>query len=196
MGHGFANITVRGQTQNTLLNYLKKHQRNAYVSPKVNNFVVVYDEDSEFDLEKLSNLSLQISGDFSCVAFSIVTYDESWFAYDLYENGNLRDEYCSSGEDLFPEGGDAQKLCTILGAKSSINRIRPILREPTTETVYLFASQRHKNLVRELGLPTWSTYIIGGYRDIKEEEIDAVVFDEDGFPDVEATLSMLKNTND
>ena len=158
--------------------------------------MVVYDEDSEFNMEELSNLSLQISKDFYCVTFSIVIYDESWFAYDLYKNGNLRDEYCSSGEDLFPEGGDAQKLCTILDAKRSSNRVRAILREPTTEQVYLYASQRHKKLVKELGLSIWSTDIIGGYRDIQEEEIDAVVFDEDGFPDVKATYFMLKNTND
>ena len=105
------------------------------------------------------------------------------------------DEYCSLGEDSFPEGGDAQKLCTILGAKKLIDRVRLILREPTTEQVYLFASQRHKRLLKELKLSMWSTDTIGGYRDIQEEEIDAVIFDGDGFPDVEATLSMLENTN-
>ena len=50
------------------------------------------------------------------------------------------------------------------------------------------------NLVRELSLPLWSTEIIGGYRDIEEEEIDAIIFDEDNFPDVEATLAMIKDT--
>ena len=104
------------------------------------------------------------------------------------------DEYCSSGEDLFPEGGNAHKLCTVLGVQQSINRVRPILREPSIEEIYLFASERHKKLVVELGLSVWSTEVIGGYRDIEEEEIDAIIFDEDDFPDIEATLSMLKKT--
>jgi len=194
MGRTFANITVGGQTQDTLVNYLRKAKRNAYISPSFNDFVVVYDEDSEFDMEKLSNLSLQISKDLKCLTFPIVINDESAFSYELYENGNLIDEYSSSGEDLFPEGGDAQKLCTILGVKKSISKVRPILREPSTEKVYLFASKRHEKLVRELDLSVWSTEVIGGYQDIEEEEIDAIVFDEDDFPDVEATLSMLKNT--
>lgn len=152
MGRTFANITVGGQTQDTLVSYLRQIKRNAYVSPPVNNFVVLYDENSEFDIEELSNLSLQISRDFSCLTFPIVIDDESIFAYKLYENGNLMDEYSSSGENLFPEGGDAQKLCTILGVQESINRVRPILREPSTEKVYLFASERHQKLVKELGL--------------------------------------------
>ena len=161
MGITFANITVQGQMQDVLVNYLKQAKRNAYISPAINNFVVVYDEDSEFNLVELSNLSLQISRDFSCLTFPIIINDESVFSYELYQNGNLIDEYCSSAEeDLFPEGGDAQKLCTILGVKQSINKVRPILRELSTENVYLFASQRHKDLVRELSLPLWSTSII------------------------------------
>jgi hypothetical protein len=128
------------------------------------------------------------------LTFPIVIDDESIFAYKLYKNGNLMDEYSSSGKNLFPAGGDAQKLCTILGVQESINRVRPILREPSTEKVYLFASERHKKLVKELGLSVWSTGVIGGYSDIEEEEIDAIVFDEDDFPDVKATLSLLKNT--
>ncbi len=154
MGRSFANITVKGQTQNTLLDYLNKHRRDAYVSPSINYSVVVYDRESEFDIRELSNLSLQIPKNFNCVTLAIVIYDESWLAYDLYENGNLIDEYCSSREGLFPEGGNAQKLCTFLSAKQSINRVRSILREPTTEQVYLFASQRHKKLVQELELPS------------------------------------------
>ncbi|MGD1918231.1 MAG: hypothetical protein ACFCAD_04715 [Pleurocapsa sp.] len=136
MGRSFANITEKGQTQNTLLDYLNKHRRDAYVSPSINYSVVVYDRESEFDIRELSNLSLQIPKNFNCVTLAIVIYDESWLAYDLYENGNLIDEYCSSREGLFPEGGNAQKLCTFLSAKQSINRVRSILREPTTEQVY------------------------------------------------------------
>ena len=195
MGRSFANITVKGQTQDSLVEYLKQARRNAYVSPSVDDLVVVYDEDSEFNIKGLYDLSLQMSKDFNCLTFSITIYDESSFVYELFENGNLMDEYFSSTEeDLFPKGGDAQKLCSILGVKQSINRVRPILREPSTENVYLFASQRHKHLVRELCLPLWSTEIIGGYRDIEEEVIGAIIFDEDDFPDVEATLSMIKNT--
>lgn len=195
MGQTFANITVKGQKQNILIDYLNKFKRNAYVSPSVNDFVVVYDEYSESNLEELSKLSLQISKDLCCVTFSIAIYDESWFAYELYENGNCIDEYISSGKDAFPEGGNTLKLCTILGAKGTINKVRPILREPTTEKVYLFASQRHQELVKKLGLSIWSTDIIGGYQYIDEEEIDAIIFNKDGFPDIEATLSMLKKTN-
>ena len=53
---------------------------------------------------------------------------------------------------------------------------------------------RHKRLVKELGLSIWSTDIIGGHRYIEENEIDAIIFDEDDFPDLEATLSMLYRT--
>ena len=194
MGQTFANITVKGQAQKTLVNYLKKLKRNAYVSPSVADFVVVYDEEIEADLEELSNLSIQISEDFNCLTFAIFVYDEANFHYELYQDGDLLDEYNSSGVDLFPEGGDSQKLCTAFNIKQSTNRVRPILREPTNETAYVFASTRHKRLVNELGLSEWSTDIMGGYQYIAEGEIDAVIFDEDGFPDVEATISMLEKT--
>lgn len=192
MGHTFANITVKGQAQDTFIRYLKKLKINAYVSPSINDFVVIYDE----EIDRLSDLTFQISQDFNCLTFAILIDDESAFYYQLFQSGNLMDEYCSSGIDLFPEGGDAQKLCTLLDKKQLINRIRPILRQPSTEKIYLFASQRHRRLVKELGLSIWSTDRIGEYQDIEEEAIDPLVFDEDDFPDVETTLSMLKNTNE
>ena len=77
MGQTFANITVKGQTQKTLVNYLKNLKRNAYVSPSVVDFVVVYDEEIEADLEELSNLSIQISEDFNCLTFAIFVYDSA-----------------------------------------------------------------------------------------------------------------------
>ena len=194
MGQTFANITVKGQAQDALVDYLKQFKRNAYVSPSTNNFVVVYDEEFESETEKLSNLSIQISEDFGCLIFAVFIYDESIFNYELYNNGDLLDKYSSYGIDLFPEGGNSQKLCTVLGVKQLVNKVRPILKEPSTEKAYLFASVRHKRLVKELRLPIWSTDTIGGYRNIEEGEIDAIIFDEDDFPDVEATLSMLKNT--
>ncbi|MGK7893959.1 MAG: hypothetical protein AB4372_10135 [Xenococcus sp. (in: cyanobacteria)] len=178
MGRSFAHITIKGQTQDAIVRYLEKLERKAYVSPSINSYVVIYDEKCNSEFADISNLSIQISRYFRCPTFSVIIYDESVFYYELYENGNLLDTYSSSGIDSFPEGGDAEKLCYVLGAKQSINRVRPILREPNTEEIYLFSSARHKKLVEELGLSLWSSDVIGGYQDIEEESIDAIIFDE------------------
>lgn len=195
MGTFFANITVVGQNQDTLVQYLEKINKNAYVSPTVNNCTVVYDEESDYDTEKLSSLAIQISTNFNCPTFAILIHDDSVFHYELYKDGQLLDEYISnpptenSTSISFPEGGDAETLCNVLGAKQAINQIRPILREPGNDGMYFFASERHKKLVKKLGLPDfWSTNCVGGYRYIEEEYDDIIS------RTPEQLLSLLKKT--
>lgn len=203
MGRSFSNITIKGQNQIKIADYLESLSRRAYVSPTINNFTVVFDEESEKDYTKLSYLATRLSENFGCLTLPIFIYDESVFCYELYKDGQLLDEYISKPDfhdsklDPYPEGGDAEILCKVLNIKKATSIVRPILREPSTEKGYHFASDRHMKFVRALGLPLWST---GGYSDIEDEIMNELIFGEDEFsheddiPHMETVLSMLRKT--
>jgi hypothetical protein len=197
MGNFYTNITVKGQEQNSLLNYLEQLQRNAYISPSIDDFTVVYDKASEHNAGELFSLASQISNQFNCSTFAVLNHDESVFCYELFQSGSLIDQYISnpgfhdSEAGDFPEGGNAQKLCIALGSTKAINKVRPILREPS-QGVYLLASERHTKLIQALKIPVfWASDSVGGYENIERGCITPMSKKD---PTPENALSMLKKT--
>lgn len=197
MANFYTNITVKGQEQDSLLNYLEQLQRNAYVSPSIDDFTIVYDEASEYDSEELFSLASQISNQFNCSTFAVLNHDDMVLCYELYEAGSLIDEYISnpgfhdSKIRDFPEGGDAEKLCIALGSTKAINKVRPILREPS-QKIYLRSSERHTKLIQALKIPVfWASDSVGGYNYIERGSITPMRRKD---PTPENALSMLKKT--
>ena len=48
MGNFYTNVTLRGSNQDSIVEYMTRQNRNAYVSPTVNDCTVVYDEECEY----------------------------------------------------------------------------------------------------------------------------------------------------
>src|SRR5262249_11517814 len=133
MGCMYTNVTVRGPSQDEVLEYLTACGRRAYLSSRVKNCVVIFDEEADKqDTQVLTGLASALSSHFRCAALAILNHDDDIFWYQLHRVGELIDEYNStpdyfrlppaypnvdSGPHLPPSGGDALKLCSAFEAR-------------------------------------------------------------------------------
>lgn len=177
MGNFYTNVTLRGSDQDSIAGYMTEQKRNAYVSPTVNGFTVVYDEECESqETSILEGLASNLSKRFGCPALAVLNHDDDILWYKLFEAGELTDEYDSfpdyfdgDGEETAaPKGGDARKLCAAFDAGQNAAEVERILRAPNLDA-YTFASDRHEDLVKSLGMPTFSVGC--GYNYIDQDEL-------------------------
>jgi hypothetical protein len=161
MGNFYTNITLKGPKQEQVLDYLSSLKRRASVSPTMNQLTVVLDErcDSQ-DTDELEGLSADLSSKFDCVALAILNHDDDILLYRLYKSGRLIDSYDScpdyfsdADEPAGPTGGDAGILCVEFAPNTPAAIVENILRK-----AYVFAVDRHNELVQSLGL---SDFAIG-----------------------------------
>ena len=183
-GNFYTNITVKGPGQIQVCDFLKARGRKAFVSKTVNGFTVVYDQGiDDQELPVLRTLLESISKHFQAPALAVLNHDDDILMYIFYNRGILVDEYNSSpgyfsGDILAkPSGGDAKKLCFILGNIEKVDKVDKILRKPGGTKGYLFAIDRHRDLAEELGLPLFSVGF--GYNYIEQGELpDGLLKDE------------------
>jgi hypothetical protein len=183
MGSFYVNITVRGPTQDQLLNYLVSQDRNAYVSPTVNEFTVIWDEEiDEQNIEIISSLASKVSKHYHCPALAFLNHDDDILWYQLYEAGKLTDQYDSTpgyfDEDADPSppsGGNASILCEAFAIPLNIGRVEAILRKSCFDDGgYVFALDRHRDLANAIGMPSFSVGL--GYSYLDEGDLPAELF--------------------
>jgi hypothetical protein len=161
MGGFYSNYTLRGPSQKAVAAALAG--RKAIVSPEANGCVVAYDEVSDNqDLDAIAVLASQLSGSLQCPVLAVIDHDDDILWYRLYEDGELTDEYDSTpgyfeaSEPSGPAGGDAQRLCRVFSA-GDIATVEAILRKSSFDADgYVFAHQRHADLVRALSIPDFA----------------------------------------
>lgn len=173
MGNFYTNYTLRGPSREDVVNALRG--RNAIVTVSRNGCVVAFDEVSEQDQEITAALGEQLSRDLSCPVLAILNHDDDILWYQLYVNGDLRDQYDSApgyfdadAEPAAPTGGDAQKLCAAFGA-NDVATVESVLRRSSYDDEgYTFECDRHADLVRALDL---SEFAVGvAYASLEREE--------------------------
>lgn len=175
MGAFYTNLTLKGPSQEEILNSLQ--ERDAYVSPTVDGFTVIYDEQCEEQSSKtLTDISSKLSKKLNCIVLTVLNHDDDILFYQLYDKGKLVDEYCSSPDNFEdteepsgPKGGNSEILTNLFGGgnKSTIEKI--LRSNPFIEDEYALATDRHADLVKDLGLPAWAVGY--GYTYINEGEI-------------------------
>lgn len=162
MGNFYTNYTLRGPSQREVAGALGG--RNAIVTPSENGCLVVFDEQSDDqDQQIIDDLASRLSSECQCAVLAVLNHDDDILWYRLYQDGELIDEYDSSpgyfdpeAEPSAPAGGDAQRLCTAFGA-SNVPQVNTILRKSSCDDdSYVFAFERHRDLVRSLALPSWA----------------------------------------
>ena len=182
MGCFYVNYTLRGPNQDAVAAELAG--RAAIVSPEQERCVVVYDEESESqDDELIRELASRLSGRFQCPLLAVLNHDDDILKYWLFLNGELMDEYDSTpgyfgGDDEDdqsasslggPEGGNANLLCRLF-EMNSVAEIESILRRPAGDRYgYIFAIDRHTDLVAALGITTLG--VAAGYELLSNGEI-------------------------
>ena len=159
MGSFYTNHTVRGASQQELLDWLRP--RPALVSKTFGTTSVLLDAACESqDSRLLATLATQVSSHFTCPVLALLNHDDDMLYFELYEDGKKTDQYNSNpncfdeDDDVVPGppvGGDAVRLCTVFDAGDPV-KVEAILRS----TEYVFARERHAALAEALGLPLCS----------------------------------------
>lgn len=174
MGSFYTNYTLKGPSQQDITKLLAG--RNTVVTPAHGGCVVVFDEQSdEQDQEIISDLASRLSSRFRGPVLAVLNHDEDILWYRLYERGELSDEYDSSptyfdpdAEPSAPAGGDARRLCGAFGSGDPA-AVEAVLRKSSyDDDGYVFASERHSDLVRALGIPEWA--VGAAYASFEREE--------------------------
>jgi len=162
MGNFYTNYTLRGPSQQAVAAALAG--RKATVTPQRDGCVVAFDEASDDqDQERIVELATRLSRELGCPVLAILNHDDDILWYQLCEGGKQTDQYDSSpgyfdpsAEPSAPAGGDAQRLCAAFNA-SDVAAVERVLRNASYDDGgYVFAFERHADLVRALGLPEFA----------------------------------------
>ena len=162
MGGSFNHLALFGPTRQQVAEVLA--DREAAISPTVNGFTLVADEESEsLDSKRILAVSTEVSKTLRCPALLIQQFKGDVLCYSLFDNGTLVDDY-NSEPDYYdfeakhvpprgPQGGDAERLCTLLSRTGARERVDHILhrQDPTLD-----AHQRYRELADALGIPGFS----------------------------------------
>lgn len=160
--------------------------RRAYVTPEVNRWVIVYDQESDkFDLNELESLTKTLSMRLSCSALASFNADDDILWMGVYENGSLTTRYASETK-LFEDGREfpsvrdvAEVLCRIFERPEKQPQVRKILGRPHSALgllavvfrvpfAYLVEVLRHRDLAEALKLPAGSVGL--GYKYVDRGE--------------------------
>ena len=175
MGNFYTNYTLRGPSQQAVAGALAG--RSAIVTPAQDGCVVVFDEQSDDqDSAVITELASRLSREFRCPVLAVLNHDDDILWYQLYLGGELADEYDSApsyfdaaAEPSGPAGGDAQKLCSAFGS-SAVADVEDVLRKSSyDEGGYTFAFERHADLARALGIPSFG--VGAGFRYVSDGEL-------------------------
>ena len=159
MGSFYVNHIVKSESGAGVLKALAG--RSAFIAKAGDGCVMVFDEESDSqNAEVMFNLGAELSGQLECPVLAVLNHDDDILAYGLFENGELTDQYNSApdyfdpdGELADPQGGDAKRLAKAFGSQNA-DRVGEILRKSSYgEDGYTFATDRHADLARALGLP-------------------------------------------
>jgi hypothetical protein len=168
MGNFYANITVKTDAVDPLIELLQANQSDAYVLP-VANFIAVFDRACDEEIFPLEPLTALLSQRFTTTAFGVLNHDDDILAYMLYRDGKKLDDYESrpgffTGTELPPAGGDAKILSSAFEQPTAGPALHAILHPPELP---LLALEQHRQIVAALGLPK---ELIGfGFRYIGQE---------------------------
>lgn len=183
MGNFYTNYTLKGPSQQAVAAALAG--RSAIVTPAQDGCVVVFDEQSDDqDSAVITELASHLSRELRCPVLAVLNHDDDIFWYQLYLGGELADEYDSSpgyfdasAEPSAPAGGDAQKLCSAFGT-ASVAEVESILRKSSfDEGGYTFAVERHTDLARALGIPSFG--VGAGFSYVSDGELPDGLEEED-----------------
>ena len=160
MGAFYTNITLDRVDKRSVIEALAG--RKGYLYWRDRQAVVFDAETEDQDMNVLGSLALSLSQSLSCAALAALNHDDDILRLQLYHEGKLLDDYDSTpgywedgDEERPPTGGDAGLLCSILGS-GSFDWVEEILRESSEAERFLFATDRHRELTKALGLPLCS----------------------------------------
>src|SRR5207249_8932397 len=105
--------------------------------PTVNQFPIIYDDECEGpNKSAIAQVVPDLTEHLACPALVAALIDDDVFWYQLYQSGNLIDEYDSTpgffdphAEPSPPSGGNAVKICQAFGVGEEIKEVDEILHQ-------------------------------------------------------------------
>ncbi len=174
MGAFYTNVTVRSSSIEKVISYLSG--RAAFVSPGWNGYITIYDKQCDEGGLYPNEFASDISRHLNTVAFLVTVHDDDILYIDVFQNGEPRDEYDScpnyfseDGEDLPPEGGNPEVLCTLFNCKDIAAVRRALYAADEESDICVFATERHRVLAEQLQLPEFSVGY--GYKHLAAGEV-------------------------
>lgn len=167
MGNFYVNHVARTTNRGAIGNLLAG--RHAYVSPVLDEVVVIYDREADAqDWPLIEELARRLSDRLATAVLATLNHDDDILMYCLFEKGEEKDSY-NSAPDYFedtltprdPVGGAAQVLCEAFGSQN-VGAVQAILSMPDADDGYVFALDRHRDLMQALGMT--SVAFLAGYR--------------------------------
>jgi len=166
MGNFYVNFSVKSSDSRRVAELIQG--RRAFVTTPVSGWVLVGDELADMQYAPaIQGLSEMLSKQLKTYVLAVLNHDDDILVYLLYLNGEQIDSYNSNphyfdgGDTLSPpSGGQAEKLCAAFGS-TAIAEVDKILHAPVAlngtgseqSKEYLFAYQRHLDLMKALGFP-------------------------------------------
>lgn len=154
--------------------------RNAFVTPAHRGCVVVLDEEAEGqEPEVVLTLGCQLSAELDVPVLAALNHDDDILLLALCERGWVVDQYNSApelfepdpdAEPVGPQGGNAGRLAEAF-ASPQVDEVERILRRPSGDAGYLFAYERHFELVKALGISEYG--VNTGYKYLAAGEFPA-----------------------
>jgi hypothetical protein len=175
MGNFYANITLRADETDAIVQTLTSLRRRAFVAPAIGGATVVFDQAIEDGGPRdIGRLVGELSRRHDCAALAVLVADDDVLWYALYRAGRLDHEYDSdpsygSARSDPPKGGNAAALGAAFGMPERAAELERVLRVRSGPEGYLFEHERHAELVRLLGLPDIA--VATGYRYIEAGEL-------------------------
>jgi hypothetical protein len=157
MGGFYGNLVVKGSDQASVAKAL--YARRAIVTPCFDDNVVVFDSVcDDQDTDEIQRLALKLSKELVCTVFSVIVHDDDVLLYLCCRDGEIIDWY-NSGPNYFgttassdaPAGGNGEALAKCFPGASA-----EIINATLHTNDYSFETDRHQDLVRELGLPAFT----------------------------------------
>ncbi len=157
MGSFYVNFTVASDDQKAVKACLEKAECSAFISPPMDSCIVVFEEESESqDPEDIDEVGELLSTGVDAPVWCVLCHDDGVMHCILYEAGKVADRYDSCpayfdgvGSES-PEGGDAGLICKRFGRPDAAQDLESILKD---DEEYVFESERHKAIVKAMGLP-------------------------------------------
>src|SRR5690349_5113741 len=135
MGNFYANIAVRTDDQDEVINAVQRRHQKAFISPPTEGWIVVYGKEIEdASFSDVGALAEELSVACRSTAVAVVNYDDDLLWIQTWRNGEVVDEYNSApgyfeGSDLPCFGGNTQALSATLEKPAAASVLQEILHE-------------------------------------------------------------------
>jgi hypothetical protein len=166
----YTTFTTYGPDATKVVAALEKLSRGAFVSPTVERYTVIYDQETEEqDFDEIEKLGKKLSEACEAPVLGAALHDDDVLYLWLFQNGEKADFYNSlpqyfdpEAEPGPPEGGDSTGLCEAFGQANKKERIAKLLRANLLDDELPEIPselERHQALIRELGMPPFAAAV-------------------------------------